>query len=395
MAEIVSSGLNEIKTEDENYQELWEQVENNSAFRVNFNEFVTDLLLFGFGAFKVYFDKGKNAPSVRWYSYPDCRFKRDADKTVHEVTFITAIKEGKYEVHEIYKRGAIEVKVFKKDSDRELLPSMYPSEALPFKENECTWEGDFSLAVPVAWKYSKRHNGYPEGVLMSKFEIFDFIDECFSKLPEEMRKAAIHTYIPDSMLLNPSAPPNPFDNRFIKTAGSEKQNAEDKITVSSEQLQYQAYYDSYMMGVDEAIKKYMSRYTLGYDTSRTENADAQREKEKTTLYTRRNVINIVSRAIEQLVRTSIAAQQTAQNTFNPDVLDLGVSVDFDEYAAPDMDSVVTTVAKAVNLMSIEARVEELWGNSKTEEWKQEEIKRLKIEQGLVSGIETQVMDYDE
>ena len=46
-------------------------------------------------------------------------------------------------------------------------------------------------------------------------------------------------------------------------------------------------------------------------------------------------------------------------------------------------------------MSIEARVEELWGNSKTEEWKQEEIKRLKIEQGLVSGIETQVMDYDE
>lgn len=35
-----------------------------------------------------------------------------------------------------------------------------------------------------------------------------------------------------------------------------------------------------------------------------------------------------------------------------------------------------------SIMSIEAQVEEMWGDSKDEAWKAEEVKRLKAEQGI-------------
>ena len=38
-------------------------------------------------------------------------------------------------------------------------------------------------------------------------------------------------------------------------------------------------------------------------------------------------------------------------------------------------------------MSIEASVDELYGDSKDDEWKKEEVKRLKNEQGIVDDVE--------
>ena len=172
-------------------------------------------------------------------------------------------------------------------------------------------------------------------------------------------------------------------------------NGKNEIVRLSEQLQVEAYENAYYMILEACLEGIISASTLGHDTSKTENAEAQREREKTTIYTRNKVIKMLSESIVQLVQNALCAYYTAHGGYSNNMEHAECSVDFDEYAAPDFDSIVTTVNKAVNLMSIEARVEELWGNSKTEEWKQEEIKRLKIEQGLVSGIETQVMDYDE
>lgn len=45
-------------------------------------------------------------------------------------------------------------------------------------------------------------------------------------------------------------------------------------------------------------------------------------------------------------------------------------------------------------MSIEAAVEELYGDSKDEDWKAEEVKRLKTEQGLLETDEPSVAGMD-
>ncbi len=66
-----------------------------------------------------------------------------------------------------------------------------------------------------------------------------------------------------------------------------------------------------------------------------------------------------------------------------------VEIPFGEYANPSFESQVETVSKGKQggIMSIEAAVEELYGDSKDEAWKAEEVKRLKNEQGITETEE--------
>ena len=65
--------------------------------------------------------------------------------------------------------------------------------------------------------------------------------------------------------------------------------------------------------------------------------------------------------------------------------DIDCDVAFGEYANPSFESQVETVGKAKTqgIMSIEASVDELYGNSRDAQWKKEEVARLKAEQGVV------------
>lgn len=68
------------------------------------------------------------------------------------------------------------------------------------------------------------------------------------------------------------------------------------------------------------------------------------------------------------------------------VEEVKVDIPFGEYANPSFESQVETLSKArpgTALMSIEAQVEELYGDSRDDEWKKEEVARLKTEQGIV------------
>ena len=73
------------------------------------------------------------------------------------------------------------------------------------------------------------------------------------------------------------------------------------------------------------------------------------------------------------------------NILNQEALeDTEAEVGFGEYANPSFESQIETVGKAKTqgVMSIESIIEELYGDSKTDEWKAEEVKRIKNEQGI-------------
>ena len=67
----------------------------------------------------------------------------------------------------------------------------------------------------------------------------------------------------------------------------------------------------------------------------------------------------------------------APGVYNP-------SVGFGEYGAPSFDARVETVnqAAAAATMSIETQVDQMWGNSKDEEWKAAEVARIKALRGI-------------
>ena len=125
----------------------------------------------------------------------------------------------------------------------------------------------------------------------------------------------------------------------------------------------------------------ISPSTLGVDVKKLDNAEAQREKEKTTLYTRGNIMDTLQKQIPKLVdkvfkSISVRDKQPIQ--------DVVCSMNFGEYANPSFESQIETISKGKQggIMSIEASVEELYGDTKDEEWKKEEVARLKAEQGI-------------
>ena len=95
----------------------------------------------------------------------------------------------------------------------------------------------------------------------------------------------------------------------------------------------------------------------------------------------------------KLVKAALQADSLVHNS-NIDYSDIEISVKFGEYANPSFESQVETVAKAktAGLMSIEQIVEELYGDSKSNVWKEQEVKRIKEEQGIAFEDETSELD---
>lgn len=175
--------------------------------------------------------------------------------------------------------------------------------------------------------------------------------------------------------------PNAFDNRFIKIASDRAEGASNEITLQQANIPHESYLATYITALDLALQGIVSPSTIGIDVKKLDNAEAQREKEKTTLYTRNTIVEALQEFIPQLVNMTI-------NSFNVlnrrPIEEIAVNVPFGEYANPSFESQVETVSKAKTsgIMSIEASVDELYGDSKDEQWKFEEVIRLKSEQGI-------------
>lgn len=79
--------------------------------------------------------------------------------------------------------------------------------------------------------------------------------------------------------------------------------------------------------------------------------------------------------------------------------DCEINVSFGEYATPSFDTVLETLSNPNAPLSIEAKVEELWADTKDDDWKAEEVLRLKEQMGIVSmdipSLQDEVNAYEE
>ena len=118
--------------------------------------------------------------------------------------------------------------------------------------------------------------------------------------------------------------------------------------------------------------------TLGADLKRTDNAEAQREKEKVTLYTRARLVEPLQACLATLAETAVRAVYEAAGE---EVGEIRAEASFGDYGSPSFDSQIRTVALAVEkgVMSVEAAVEELYGDTRGEEWKAAEVRRIRAE----------------
>ena len=98
-----------------------------------------------------------------------------------------------------------------------------------------------------------------------------------------------------------------FDNRFIANESDMSENGKNEIKVTQPAIPSSNYLESYITALDACLQGIISPSTLGIDVKKLDNAEAQREKEKTTLYTRNDIIESLQECLPLLINNVLKA----------------------------------------------------------------------------------------
>ncbi|MNW40111.1 Phage portal protein, SPP1 Gp6-like [compost metagenome] len=391
LADIVIADLDGIELANKQQTELWQEIAKDNDFDELLGDSIGEALITGDGAFKITVDlEVTDYPIVEFYSGDQVEYKRERGR-LREVIFYTdyRYKDKDYRLEETFGIGYIRCRLLNADGKEVLLTTIPDTAKL---QQEITFTGDFIMAVPLMFFRSKKWKGRGKSIFDSKADSFDALDEVISQWIDAIRAGRVQKYIPEDMIpRNPDTGallrPNPFDNQFIRVGSVMAEDAKGQINTVQPQILYEAFVNSYASALDMCLQGIISPATLGIDLKKTDNAEAQREKEKATLYTRGKIIDCLNEVIPALVSMIMKVYDTMQNR---NAADYKVSVKFGEYASPSFDAVVETVGKArtFGIMSVERAVEELYGDTWTDDEKKKEVARLKEEQGILEVDDT-------
>lgn len=382
------NGVEISNPKDKTLQTLWDNISVFNLFDKLLGKSVKKLLIVGDGAFKITFDPNadKENPIIEYVSGENIEFTRNRGR-ITEIIFYTKYIHNKkrYTLTETYGYGYITYKLYD-SSGKEVANNSIPQTSWIKSDGE-QFDKSIMLAVPVIYGDSEIYEGRGESIFDGKEDSFDALDEAWSQWMDALRASRPRTYTPDCFIprdpitLEPMQP-SAFDNRFIAVGSDMTEgNSNNKIYTEQSQIPHDSYLATYITALDLCLQGLISPSTLGIDTKKLDNAEAQREKEKTTLYTRSNIIEVLNSVIPALVKSAICGYQIWHElpVNMPDVV-----VNFGEYANPSFESQVETVSKGKTggIMSIESCVDELYGDSKDTNWKAKEVARLKNEQGI-------------
>lgn len=387
LKDIVVSDLDSIdfgeETEKKPIKELWEEIEKDNVFEEVLGQAIQGTLSSGDGAFKISVDEVSQYPIVEFYEADSVDYVTKRGR-IQEVLFYTTYTKGNkdYRLQETYGKGYVRYKLFDEDGKKVALSTLDETADLI----DVTFLGDFIMAIPLKFFSSSKWKGRGKALFDSKTDDIDALDEVISQWLDAVRSGRVKRYIPEDLI--PRDPntgallePNPFDNQFVVVGASMAEEDKSKIDVSQPTISYEAYQASYAGWLDLVLQGIISPATLGIDLKKTDNAESQREKEKVTLYTRGKIASALNKVIPLLVNTIMKTYDTMQNK-TPAEYD--VSVKFGEYASPGFDNTVEVVGKAktYGIMSTEKVVEELYGDTMTDEEKAEEVARIKAENSV-------------
>lgn len=387
LTDIVVNDYSGAEIDDTVAQQIWDRIYKANGSDKLLKKLCRNMLVVGDGAFKVSFNKriDSDFPILSFVSGEYVDYNSVCGR-IYEVVFNTEYthKDRKYTLKEFYGKGYIRYRL--ENENESELPLNYIPQTEWIKSEGVEFDENIMLAVPCIYRESERYPGRGEGIFDSKTDAFDALDEAWSQWMDALRANRTKQYIPDNLIpRNPSTgaliKPNFFDNRFIAIGADMGQMAQNRIVTEQPAIPHDSYLSTYITALDLALQGVISPSTLGIDVKKLDNAEAQREKEKTTLYTRSSLINLAGEVIPQLVQAAVAGYQLWHDA---EIKLPECSASFGEYANPSFEAVVETVAKAKQggIMSIEASVDEVYGDTKDEEWKAQEVQRIKAQTGI-------------
>lgn len=387
LTDIVVDDLAAIKVDKR--QDDWDNMSNEEEnnFKDIVKTAVSEVLYMGDGAFKVSIDeKVSKYPILEFFGADRVDFEITRGRIV-AIIFKTKkiINKREYTLKEKYSKTGIEYKLYDKEEKEVEIKDF---ESLKDYHEPVVNKANFMMAIPLRFRKSSKYEGRGKSLFDGKLDNFDAYDEVFSQWMLAVRKGQIKEYIPEMYL--PRDPrtgkvlkANDMDNSFISIDSDMTENGKNEIKTTQGTIQHEALLGTYVTTLDLCLQGIISPSTLGIDVKKLDNAEAQREKEKVTLYRRNQIVDALIDIIPKVVKVML---QTYDNMKKKAYKDIEITATFGGYANPSFEAQVETVGKAATsqVMSIEAQVEELWGDDKDKDWKKEEVKRIKNEKGILT-----------
>lgn len=396
LAYVVCSDMSDVEWKDSAAQSVWKELSKAINFDSLVAEAITQTLVSADGAFKISIDSDLSPyPLVEFFPADRVSYLTRHGQ-VYGVDFWTEYSKGKklFRLRERYAlvnhECTVTYALFKDDNEVPLdsieeLAGMKPVRV----------PGDYLMAVPLKFYSSPRFPGRGKSIYDSKTDVFDAHDEVVSQWIDAVRAGRVTKYIPEDMIprnpetgaLQTTDPVNSFGTHFIKTTPLPNETGKQgQIDVVQPEIRYEAYASTYASTLDMCLQGIISPATLGIDLGKMSSADAQREKKDVTGHTR----NIITAVLEKVIpRLASAILMTYDNMCGDMPGKYEPSVTFGEYGAPDFDTRVETIGRAASagILSVESQVDELWGSSKDDGWKAEEVSRIKQMRGIVEADE--------
>jgi len=243
----------------------------------------------------------------------------------------------------------------------------------------------FILAVPCIWnKSSDKDRG--ESIFANSIGLMDDFDQNISQESTIMRASTPVENIDTRSLEYDKEghiiPPDVFGKHYAFYQSNE--NAGENIqppTTSFFEANFQNLSSESLETMMRILSGKISPATLGYSVAKNESDLSQREKEKVTMKTVGKVIDIEEKILKKLFNIALALKQLMQDE-NASYDKQTFTINFPAYASESFESKATTLAPlfAAGMISPEKVVEELWGDSLSNDDRKKEIEYIKSKQ---------------
>ena len=231
------------------------------------------------------------------------------------------------------------------------------------------------FAVPNVYFYNPIYKDRGKSVFDGKITLFDTLDEILSIASQSNRVSVPVEYFDTSVLerdkLGNPILPEKYNRNYVAVNasgdGDGKSKGQGIITTQPD-----IYFDKYAQLAQDTLNYILignlSPSTLGIDIAKKDNADAQREKEKQTIFTRNSIIDPETAALKDLLNMCLLIQDYIDTDVIADK-EYDISITYDEFANPSFESELQILGPAWSQgqISTEQYIKMLWAGKLSDE----------------------------
>lgn len=235
---------------------------------------------------------------------------------------------------------------------------------------------DKLFAVPcVLLGNTSRQWGYGRSIFTGKIDLFDDLDQALSQSSNAVRLSTPIEYIDEEYLDRDKnglpKKPQAYDRKYVMMKGQKNGDGlstGQPVQVTQPSVEFSRYSDHAVQILLQILNGILSPATLGIDIAKKDNAAAQREKEKVTIFTRNALINGEERILRSLMEQMLMAKEF-MDTGAVSVHAYDISVKFNEFADDSFENKLEALGKAYDMeeISTDMYLNKLYGDTLSEE----------------------------